>query len=131
MILPENFRPARDPKMLLKEVDAAIRVKDIQKVHRYRERVERQWWESGIVVMLFISALGFIITIYKLIPTGDGRLFWFVFFWFALFVLTLIATLEIVLSKIAALRALYEINSRLLEDLERRQQHEGTPEKSG
>ncbi|MGI8908676.1 MAG: hypothetical protein ACR2IE_19565 [Candidatus Sumerlaeaceae bacterium] len=120
MILPEDFRPARDPKMLLKEVDAAIRVKDIQKIHRYRERIERQWWESGIVIMLFISGLGFIITIYKLIPISDPRVFWFVFLWFSLFVLTLIATLEIVLSKISALRALYEINSKLIEELERR-----------
>ena len=120
MILPEDFRPARDPKTLLKEVDAAIRVKDIQKSYRYRERIERQWWESGIILMLFISGLAFIITIYKLIPADEPRLFWFVFFWFALFVITLIATLELVLSKISALRALNEINSRLIEELERR-----------
>lgn len=120
MILPEDFRPARDPKMLIKEVDAAIRVKDIQKIHRYRERVERQWWESGIMLMLFISGLGFTITIYKLIPSEDPRLFWFVFFWFALFVITLIATIELLLTKISALRSLYEINSRLIDELERR-----------
>jgi hypothetical protein len=120
MILPEDFRPARDAKMLLKEVDAAIRVKDIQKIHRYRERVERQWWESGIILMLFISGLGFMITIYKLIPSEDPRLFWFVFFWFALFVVMLVATIELLLTKISALRALYEINTRLIEELERR-----------
>jgi len=124
MILPEEFRPSRDPKTLLKEVDAAIRIKDIQKVHRYRERIERQWWESGIVVMLFISGLGFMITIYKLIPANHNMLFWFIFFWFALFVLTLITTIEILLAKISALRSLYEINSRLLEEIERRSAEE-------
>lgn len=127
MILPEEFRPSRDPKTLIQEVDAAIRVKDIQKVHRVRERVERQWWESGIVVMLFISGLGFIITIYKLIPQGEPLLFGFIFFWFALFILTLITTIEILLAKIGALRALYELNSRILEDLERRA--ESSPDK--
>lgn len=120
MILPEDFRPARDAKTLLREVDAAIRVKDIQKLYRYRAQVERQWWESGLMVLMFISGLGFIITIYKLIPFERPLLFWFVFFWFALFVLTLIAIIEMILTKLSALRALYELNSRLLEELEKR-----------
>lgn len=130
MILPEEFRPSRDAGTLIKEVDAAIRVKDIQKVHRYRERVERQWWESGIVVMLFISGLGFIITIYKLIPHDQPMLFGFIFFWFALFIFTLVATIEIVLAKINALRALYELNSRILEELERKAENDA-PAQSG
>lgn len=118
-ILPEDFRLSHDPKTLLREVDAAIKIKDISKIHRYRDQVELKWWESGIVLLLFISGLGFMITIYKLIPHTTTALFWFVFFWFALFTMALIATIEFILLKIHALRQLYEIHNRLLERMER------------
>jgi hypothetical protein len=127
MVLPEGFRPSRDAGTLIKEVDATIRIKDIQRVHRYRERLESKWWESGVIVMLFISGSGFIITIYKLIPANHSMLFYFIFFWFLLFILTLIATLELVLVKIAALRVLYDLNSRLIQDLEKRDQQQHQP----
>jgi hypothetical protein len=71
------------------------------------------------VVLLFISGLGFIITIFKLIPRDNAPLFWFVFFWFLLFVLTLVAAVELVLTKINALRALHELHSRMLEQIAR------------
>lgn len=119
MILPEDFRYSRNPEELLREVDAAIKVKDIEAIQRHRERVELKWWESAIVVMLFISGLGFIITIFKLLPQTNKPLFWFVFFWFAIFTLTLVATIEFLLAKINALRHLYEVNSKLVERLEK------------
>jgi hypothetical protein len=120
MVLPDNFRYARDPETLLREVDAAIRIKDIEAVQRYRDQVELKWWESGIVILLFISGLGFIITIFKLIPAQNPVLFKFVLFWFVLFTITLIAAVEFLLVKINALRQLYEINARILERIEKR-----------
>jgi hypothetical protein len=119
MVLPDNWRLPRDPEKLLREVDAAIRIKDIKNIQRYRDRVELKWWESGIVILLFISGLGFMITIYKLLPSEGTPLFWFVFFWFALFTITLVAAVEFLLAKIAALRSLYEINARVLDTLEK------------
>ena len=119
MLLPENSRLPRDANSLLREVDAAIKVKDIEITQRWRERVEPQWWESGVIILLFISGLGFIITIYKLLPSQNALLFRFTFFWFLLFVITLIAAVEFLLMKIAAMRKLYEANCRLLERLEK------------
>ena len=66
MVLSDKQGLPRDPGRLLKEVDAAIKIRDIEKVQHWRERIELQWWESGIVVMLFISGLGFMITIFSL-----------------------------------------------------------------
>lgn len=119
MLLPRNFRLSRDPDILLREVDAAIKIRDIKTFQRCRERIEIQWWESGFVLLLFISGLGFIITIFKLIPSNNPPLFWFVFFWFALFTISMIACLEFLWAKINALRQLFEINSRMLERLEK------------
>jgi hypothetical protein len=122
MILPENFRPSRDAKMLLREVDAALRAKDVKRLYIYRQKLERKWWEPGITALMFIAGLGFVITIYKLIPAGNPLLFSFVFFWFALFVFTLFITIEVFQARISALCMLYEILSRELEDEHKQQQ---------
>ena len=122
MILPEDFRPSRDAKMLLREVDAALRAKDVKRLYQYRQKLERKWWEPGITALMFIAGLGFVITIYKLIPAGNPLLFGFVFFWFALFVFTLFITIEVFQARISALCMLYEILSRELEE-EHKQPH--------
>lgn len=118
MILPDSYRPSREPKKLLREVDAAIKMRDIERRQRWHEALEFRWWESGVVVMLFVSGLGFVITIFKLIPAENRILFWFVFSWFFLFTLTLVASVEIIVRKITALRNLCEWQEQRLERLE-------------
>lgn len=120
MILPDNFRASREPETLLREVDAAIRIRDIERQQRWREALEVRWWESATVVMLFVSGLGFIITIFNLIPAENRALFWFVFFWFFVFTLTLVASVEMLIAKINALRGLCEWQDKRLGDLESR-----------
>jgi hypothetical protein len=127
MVLPEDFRLPRDPDRLLREVDAAIKIKDIKNVIQFRDRVQLKWWESGIIILLFMSGLGFVLTIYKLIPAGNPALFWFVFLWFVVFVVTLVATIEFLLAKINALRNLYEINSRILARIEKEMDAKSAP----
>lgn len=117
MYLPEDKRMPRDRDSLVREVDALIRISDIQTIHRYRDQMENKWWEPAIVALLFISGLGFVLTIYKLIPAQEPLLFWFVFGWFALFVLTLIASIEFLLLKISALRRLHEVHTRVIDQL--------------
>lgn len=119
MPIPEEFRHTRDAEKLLREVDAAIKIQEIKRTQDYRYQVEPKWWESGIVMLLFISSLGFILTIFKLLPSGNRPLFWFVFFWFVLFTLTLVATVEFLLVKIHALRRLLELHRRTLERQEK------------
>jgi hypothetical protein len=120
MALPEHSKLPRDPKAFVREFDATMKIRDIEKLQRYRETVELKWYESAIVLLLFISGLGFTITIFKLIPQSNAALFWFVFFWFLLFTITLVAAVEFLLAKIHALRRLYELNTQMLDRLERR-----------
>ena len=119
MALPEDIRLPRDRETLLREIDAAIKIRDIEKVQRWREQIELKWYEAGIVMLLFISGLGFVITIYKLIPQQNNALFWFVFFWFLLFTITLVAAVEFLLAKISALRELYQLNTLMLDRIEK------------
>jgi hypothetical protein len=123
MPLPENARFPRDRETLLRELDAAIKIRDIERVQRWRDRVELKWYEAGIVLLLFISGLGFVITIFKLIPHNNAQLFWFVFFWFLLFTITLVAAVEFLLAKIHALRQLYNLNTLMLERVEKQLSH--------
>ena len=118
MILPENFRPSHKPDELLREVDAAIKVRDIGRLQKWRDTIEIQWWESLLVVLLFIAGLGFIITIYKLLPAENRALFYFVFFWFFLFTLALVASVEMLIAKISALRGLIQWQEERIERLE-------------
>jgi hypothetical protein len=119
MPFPDEEHLPRDPQRLIKEVDAAIKLRDIENLQRCRDSLEFKWWEGAIVVVLFISGLGFVMTIYKLIPATSSLLFWFVFFWFIVFTCTLIAAVEFLLAKINALRRLCEILFRSIERLEK------------
>lgn len=123
MLYPDKDPLPRDPKVLLREIDAAIRIKDLETIHKCREVLTPKWHESAIVVMLFVSGLGFIVTVFKLIPDENKALFWFVFGWVLLFTLSLVAAVEFLLWKFRALRRLYEINSHILEQLVREREH--------
>lgn len=128
MVLSKDPRLPRDADALVREVDAAIRIHDLKSMQRMREALEVKWWEPGIVVLLFISGLGFIITVFKLIPADNSMLFWFVFFWFLLFTMCLLTTVEFLLRKISALRNLYDLQARLVEQLLANLQKSGRPQ---
>lgn len=102
---------------LVKELDALIRLYDVTELHRLREKLEPKWWESGLRVLLFVAGFGFVVTIYKLIPSDSPLLFGFVFGWFFLFVITLLGSIEYLLLKIRALSRLYEWQTRVVDHL--------------
>lgn len=112
----------RDKETLLQEVAARIRVRDIQMLHRFQDRVAIKWWESSLVILLFVSALGFLLTVSRLLPEqlqGSNWKYWFVFFWLVGLTVSIIAVLEFILLKFHALRRLHETSSRILESLQK------------
>ncbi|MCX7625417.1 MAG: hypothetical protein N2Z21_04320 [Candidatus Sumerlaeaceae bacterium] len=115
MKMPKTRDPRTDE--LVREIDALIRLYDVTELHRLREKLAPKWWESGLRVLLFVAGLGFLITIYKLIPSDSALLFGFVFGWFLLFVLALLASIEYLLLKIHALSRLYEWQTRIIDHL--------------
>ena len=109
---------------VVKEVEALIRLYDVRELQRLREQIEDRWWESGLRVLLFITGLGFIITVYELIPRQSAPLFWFVFGWVLLFILTLLGLIEYLIYKMRALCRLYALQLRLLDHLSQSLQRE-------
>jgi hypothetical protein len=112
-VVSEKIRKDR----VVQEVNALIRLYDVTELQRLRASVEARWWEGGLRILLFVSGLGFIITAYKLIPHHNPILFWFVFSWVVLFVLTLLGLIEYLIFRIRALSRLYEHQARLVDDL--------------
>lgn len=108
----------QDPEMLVKEVTATIKIKDIKEIYRLKDRLSVKWWEPAVILLLFISGFGFILTVTRIVHTKDPEQF-FVFFWFVLLLLTLIASTELLISKIKTLRRLSEIQMRLITDLQK------------
>jgi len=104
--------------MLVKEVTATIKIKDIKEIYRLKDRLSVKWWEPAVIFLLFVSGFGFILTVTQIVHTKDPEQF-FIFFWFVLLLLTLIASTELLISKIKALRRLSEIQMRLITDLQK------------
>lgn len=115
MSLPSRATTRKD--QLLKEVEALIRLYDVTELHRLREKLAPKWWESGLRILMFVSGLGFIVTVYKLIPSSNWLLFGFVFFWFFLFVVTTLGVIEYLILKMRALTRFCEYQARVLAQL--------------
>jgi len=121
-------------KDLETEVTAVIKIKDIKELYRLKDQISIKWWETGLVLLLFGSGFGFMLTISKLIPVSHPFVYWFSLFWIAAILLTLIGCIEFLIGKFRALRRLYEIHTRImeslqkdLEDLKKRVSESGTP----
>jgi len=109
--------PGNKKDEILREVDALIRLHDITEIHALREKIEPKWWESTLRILLFISGLGFCVTVFKLLPQKPLVLLAFVYGWFLLFVLTLLGLIEYLTIKLNALTKLYEFHNRMLTKL--------------
>lgn len=111
-----EFPPPRDPKQLLTEMDARIKVRDIRKWESLKRQVEVKWWESGLVALLFVSGAGMAVTIYKLVPADNWLLRAFIVTWCVLFLFTLLACIEFLIFKFRALRSMHERTAEMLEE---------------
>lgn len=112
--------PPRDPKMLLKEMSARIKIKDIQALHRLQDQVTVKWYESGFVPILFVAALSFLVIVLQLAPKPNVIVTWFVIGSSITLILIVTAILEFLLRKFHAMRRLYELQSHLVEHHEKR-----------
>ncbi|MBN1899985.1 hypothetical protein JW926_01515 [Candidatus Sumerlaeota bacterium] len=103
-----------DPKKLEAEVTAVVKIKDIEELYALKEQVSVKWWETGLILILFASGFGFILTVSKLISISHPLVYWFSLFWVIAIILTLIGCIEFLIAKFRALRRLYEVHTRIL-----------------
>jgi len=111
--------PPRDPKMLLTEVSARIKIKDIKRLYKMRDRIAVKWYESALVALLFVAALTFLVVVVQLLPKPNPIVRDFVIASSVALILIATAILEFLLRKFRAMRALYELQSRMFDELEK------------
>lgn len=108
---------SHNPKTLLAEMDARIKVRDIREWEKLKHQVEVKWWESGLLALLFISGIGVLVTIANLVPDQNELLHDFILGWCIVFALTLIAAIEFLILKFRALRRMHQMTVRQIDDL--------------
>lgn len=121
-MLPKPY--PRDPDSISREVQATIKIKDIQNYYRLNERLATKWWEFLIMTLLFVAGLGFIVTTLYLLPPKNLQIYFrFLMFWAVILVLALIGTLEILITKIRTLQQLITYQQRLITELQNQLKH--------
>jgi hypothetical protein len=105
-------RLERNPRKLLQEMDVRIRLRDIRHLHDMRERASMRWWEPIVLVFLFVSAFGLLFVLVQGIESRPGLtssellIARFLYAWVGLFVVALTLMLELLLTRLRALRRL-------------------------
>lgn len=105
-------RLERNPRKLLQEMDVRIRLRDIRHLHDMRERASMRWWEPIVLVFLFVSAFGLLFVLVQGVESRPGLtgsellIARFLYAWVGLFVLALTLMLELLLTRLRALRRL-------------------------
>ncbi|MFH0793126.1 MAG: hypothetical protein V2A74_03750 [bacterium] len=116
--MPEPYPDDKDA--LLREVSATIRIRDLGELHKLRDQISVKWWESALILLLFVAATGFVATAGRILIAQESKISLFVLIWFCAMVVALVATLEFILLKLRALRRLQELDSRFLSEVSQR-----------
>jgi hypothetical protein len=114
-------RLPRGKEELLREVDLRLRLSDIRRLHDMKARIAPKWWEGAILLLLFASALGLLVSLVQYARASGLMLHYWLVFWFGLMIVTVVFSFEFLLIKIYALRRANEVSVRLLEDVRKRQ----------
>lgn len=110
----------RDKDELLREIDVRMRLADIRRSYETKSRLAPKWWEAGVVLLLFASALGLLASLVQYVQLQGHPLNVWMLFWFSLMILTIVLTFEFLLVKIYALRRANDLLLRMFEDLHER-----------
>ncbi|MBN1518258.1 hypothetical protein JXA32_16980 [Candidatus Sumerlaeota bacterium] len=100
----------RDPKTLAQELSLALELRNIKRHQALHERLSDQWWERFLLLALFVSTIGFLLTAItlKLAPRASSQLLmqYILYVLFFFMMVSLVAVLEYLLSKLQNLRKL-------------------------
>jgi len=110
----------RDKDELLREVNVRMRLADIRRTTETKSRLAPRWWEAGVIVLLFASALGLLASLAQYVEVREEPLDLWMLFWFGLMIMTIVLTFEFLLVKIYALRRANDLLLRMYTDLHER-----------
>lgn len=123
---------------LIQELDARVKIKDIKEIYDLKDALAVKWWEPLVKLLVFVSAVGFILTFAYFLQTGTELvasaserarepgvsiesarvIFWIIIGWFFVLIVAGLGSLELLLLKFQAMRRLHEIQLRIIEHLQ-------------
>ncbi len=110
----------RDKDQLILELDAAMRLRDVNRIMQLKDRLAPRWWEGMAVVMLFISALGLLASLFQYVDLRDEPLNTWMLFWFGLMILTSVFCFQFIIFKLYNLRRANDVLTRMVSDIHSR-----------
>lgn len=113
-------RPPRDPRILARDVDLAIKMREIREWSRLREDLAPRFGELFLLAGLFSFALGLILTLVFALPQEKEAVYFIWLLWGCGFILMLLVVMEFLIRKFRVLRRVVEIQARRIDSLEKR-----------
>jgi hypothetical protein len=128
----------RSREELIQELDARVRIKDIKFVYDLKDAIALRWWEPLLKMLVLVAGICFAVTFIHLLDRGvdvigavEGMsdrpglspqsvkiVFGFIAGSFSVMLVTGLVSLEILLSRLAAMRRLHEIELKVIEQLQ-------------
>ena len=128
----------RSREELIQELDARVRIKDIQFVYDLKDAIALRWWEPLLKMLVLVAGISFAVTFIHLLDRGvdvigalEGMsekpglspqsvkiVFAFIAGSFSVMLVAGLVSLEILLSRVAAMRRLHEVELKVIEQLQ-------------
>ena len=112
-------RPPRDPQRLLREIDTAVKLREIREWEALREGLEVRFTEFSVLAGVFCFSLALILTLIFALPQENEAAYYTVLLWSVGYILATVVTLEFLIRKFRILRRITELNNRRIERLEK------------
>jgi hypothetical protein len=136
MDIPRWKWSSRD--QLLQELDARVKIKDIQAVYDLKDALRYRWWEPLLKMAVLLAGICFAVTFIHLLNRGVDLIgaldaesetpglsrdsvklvFAFIAGSFSIMLVSGLLSLEILLARLAAMRRLHEIELNIIEHLQ-------------
>ena len=112
-------RPPRDPKEIVRELDATMKARDLREWAKLRGAVAPTVGEMSYLAALFAFVLGLILTLIFVLPQENEGVYLLWVLWGGGTAITAFLTLEFLVRKFRIVRRMVELQARRVERLEK------------
>ena len=112
-------RPPRDPKLLVRDIDTAVKLREIREWEALREGLEVRFTEFSVLAGVFCFSLALILTLIFALPQENEAAYYTVLLWSVGYILATVVTMEFLIRKFRILRRITELNNRRIERMEK------------
>lgn len=111
----------RKKDRLLRDMDLRMRLNDINRLHRLKDRLAPHWWEPTLLIVFFVAALGLLVSLMGYTKLRDHPLDDWMLFWFGMMILTMGLCFQVILIKIYNFRRVGDLLMRMVEEMRKEQ----------